>query len=132
MNWRSIFAPRSLFLKIFMWFWLAAAVMAGVWNLMFWLSLSEIPLPGSHGAFGEALNLYAESAVEVYDRAGPAAFEQYLRRSKREAGSEIYLFDASGHSLSPQVSSDAARIAAEVRDQQKTASHINLGRLTWG
>ena len=132
MNWKSIFAPRSLFLKIFMWFWLAAAVMAGVWNLMFWLSLAEIPVPGSHGAFGEALKLYAESAVQVYDREGSQAFAQYVRRSKQDSGTEIYLFDGNAAPVSGPVTDDAANIAREVRDTQKNASHIFLGRLSWG
>lgn len=132
MNWKSIFAPRSLFLKIFMWFWLAAAVMAGVWNLMFWLSLAEIPVPGSRGAFGEALKLYAESAVQVYDREGSQAFEQYVSRSKQDSGTEIYLFDGNGKPLSSPVTEDAAKIAREVRDTHKNASQIFLGRLTWG
>ena len=51
------------------------------------------------GALGEALNLYAESAVQVYDSEGPQAFEQYVNRSLKEAGTEIELFDGDGKSL---------------------------------
>ena len=85
---------RSLFLKIFFCFWLAAAAMIAALNLMLWFSFAQDPNPERRrGALGEALNLYAESAVQVYDSEGPQAFEQYVNRSLKEAGTEIALFD---------------------------------------
>ena len=123
---------RSLFFKIFMWFWLAAAMMFGAWNLMFWTSLSQLPMPEQRrGAFGESLNLYAESAVQVYDREGPAAFAQYVSRSQKEAGTELFLFDSTAKPLTPTTWA-ATDLAVEVRDQQKHVAHIVLGRLSWG
>ena len=66
-----------------MWFWLAAAMMFGAWNLMFWISLSQMPMPEQRrGAFGESLNLYAESAVQVYDREGRRLLNNILRARK--------------------------------------------------
>lgn len=123
---------RSLFFKIFMWFWLTAAMMFGAWNLMFWTSLSQLPLPEQRrGAFGESLNLYAESAVQVYDREGPSAFAQYVSRSQKESGTEIFLFDNTAKAITPATSA-ASDLAAEVRDQQKHVAHVVLGRLSWG
>ncbi len=91
---------RSLFLKIFFCFWLAAAAMIGALNLMLWFSFAQDPNPERRrGALGEALNLYAESAVQVYDSEGPQAFEQYVNRSLKEAGTEIELFDGNGKPL---------------------------------
>jgi len=123
---------RSLFFKIFMWFWLAAAMMFGAWNLMFWTSLSQMPQPEARrGAFGESLNLYAESAVQVYDREGPQAFEQYVARSQTESGTEIFLFDGMAKPITPATEA-ATAVAMEVRDQQKHVAHNVLGRLIWG
>jgi len=124
---------RSLFFKIFMWFWLAAAMMFGAWNLMFWMSLSQsLPIPEQRrGAFGESLNLYAESAVQVYDREGPQAFAQYVARSQKESGTEIFLFDGSGKPLTPATEA-ATQLAAEIHEQKKHVAHIVLGRLSWG
>jgi methyl-accepting chemotaxis protein len=123
---------RSLFFKIFMWFWLAAAMMFGAWNLMFWTSLSQMPQPEARrGAFGESLNLYAESAVQVYDREGPQAFEQYVARSQKESGTEIFLFDGLAKPITPATQA-ATEVAMEVRDQQKHVAHNVLGRLIWG
>ena len=70
---------RSLFWKIFFCFWLAAAAMIAALNVMLWLSFASDPNPERRrGALGEALNLYAESAVQVYDSEGQQSFEEYV------------------------------------------------------
>jgi len=85
------------------------------------------------GAFGEALNLYAESAVQVYDSEGPGAFEQYSSRSLKEAGTEIELFDVDGKTLTAPTGEEETKIAAEVKQTQQHITHItSLGRLSWG
>ena len=126
--------PRGLFLKIFLWFWLASAGIIAALNLALWFSIAMDPNPErNHGAFGEALNLYAESAVQVYDREGPQAFAQYVSRSLKEAGSEIYLYDARGTSLTSANSEDASIVAEAARTTQQHVSHVTaLGRITWG
>jgi signal transduction histidine kinase len=126
---------RSVFFKLFLCFWLMGAVITGALNLSVWLRSGGEPNPEKNrGAFGEALNLYAESAVQVYDREGPQAFEQYMSRSKKEAGSEIYLFDANGHSLtSDSPSSEAAAVAGDIQKNQQHEGRVTaLGRLAWG
>jgi signal transduction histidine kinase len=125
---------RSLFWKIFLCFWLAAAAMIGALNVMLWLSFANDPNPERRrGTLAEALNLYAESAVQVYDSEGPQPFEEYVHRSLKEAGSEIALFDGKGKPLVSEVSPEVARVAAEIQQTQQHISHITtLGRLTWG
>jgi two-component system sensor histidine kinase CpxA len=125
---------RSLFWKIFFCFWLAAAAMIGALNVMLWLSFASDPNPERRrGALGEALNLYAESAVQVYDSEGQKPFEEYVDRSQQEAGTEIALFDSNGKPLVTQSSSEVAGVAAEIQQTQQHISHItSLGRLTWG
>jgi two-component system, OmpR family, sensor histidine kinase CpxA len=125
---------RSLFWKIFFCFWLAAAAMIGALNVMLWLSFASDPNPERRrGALGEALNLYAESAVQVYDSEGQQSFEDYVSRSLKEAGTEIALFDANGKALVAQSTPEVASVAAEIQQTQQHASHMtSLGRLTWG
>lgn len=125
---------RSLFWKIFFCFWLAAAAMIGALNVMLWLSFANDPNPERRrGALGEALNLYAESAVQVYDSEGPQSFAEYVRRSLSEAGTEIALFDGNGKPLVAQASPEVASAAAEIQQSQQHVSHVTtLGRLTWG
>jgi two-component system, OmpR family, sensor histidine kinase CpxA len=126
--------PRSLFLKIFLWFWLVGAAIIAALNLVLWATFAMDPNPErNHGPLGEALNLYAESAVQVYDREGATAFSQYVARSMKEAGSGIYLFDASGNSIMPQASREAADVANAVKTTQEHVSQVTpLGRITWG
>ena len=133
MKIRRAMSPRSLFVKIFVWFWLAAAAIVAAENVVLWVRLSADPNPERRrGAFGEALNLYAESSVQVYDHEGPQTFEQYAARSKKDAGSEIYLFDADGHPLTGAASPEIAAIASEVRDSGvHVARFSTFGRLTW-
>ena len=125
---------RSLFLKIFFCFWLAAAAMIGALNLMLWSSFIQDPNPERRrGALGEALNLYAESAVQVYDSEGPQAFEQYVNRSLKEAGTEIELFDGDGKTLTAPTPPEAYSVATEIKQTQQHISHVtSLGRITWG
>ena len=125
---------RSLFLKIFFCFWLAAAAMIGTLNIMLWSSFIQDPNPERRrGALGEALNLYAESAVQVYDSEGPQAFQQYVNRSLKEAGTEIELFDGDGKSLTPPTAAEASSVANEIKQTQQHISHVTaLGRITWG
>ena len=126
--------PRSLFLKIFLWFWLAAAGIIAALNLALWINIAMDPNPEqNHGAFGESLNLYAESAVQVYDREGAQPFAQYVARSMREAGSEIDLFDGNANPLVSQISPDARAVAAAVKATHQHVSRVTaLGRITWG
>lgn len=125
---------RSLFWKIFFCFWLSAAAMIGALNVMLWLSFAQDPNPERRrGALGEALNLYAESAVQVYDSEGPQSFEQYVARSLKEAGTEIALFDGKGNPLVARSSPEVTSVAAEIQQTQQHVSHVTvLGRLTWG
>jgi two-component system sensor histidine kinase CpxA len=125
---------RSLFWKIFFCFWLAAAAMIGALNIMLWFSFINDPNPEHRrGALGEALNLYAESAVQVYDSEGLQTFEQYANRSLKEAGTEIALFQGDGTALIDQTSSEVASVAAEIQRTRQHVSEVSLtGRLTWG
>jgi two-component system sensor histidine kinase CpxA len=125
---------RSLFWKIFFCFWLAAAAMIGALNLMLWFSFTSDPNPERRrGALGEALNLYAESAVQVYDSEGSKSFEEYVNRSLKEAGTEIALFDGDGKPLIARSSDEVASVAAEIQHTRQHVSHVAaLGRLTWG
>ncbi|HLJ87661.1 MAG TPA: ATP-binding protein [Candidatus Angelobacter sp.] len=129
--------PRSLFLKIFLWFWLAAALIIGVFVLMFHLTYDRSLPERFRGSYSEALNLYAEAAVRVYDHDGTQAFEEFVSRSQREAGTEVYLFDGSGKSLLAQPTDEI--VLAVLQDilkqrpqEQDHAYRLVLGKATWG
>ncbi|HWZ43770.1 MAG TPA: ATP-binding protein [Candidatus Saccharimonadales bacterium] len=128
---------RKLFLKIFIWFWLATAAIIGALWLVARVSEAENqPERASRGAFSEALSLYAESAVRSYETEGPRALEQFISRSLQESGTEVYLFEGNGRpliGLDPQ-KDNVISVMQEVRDSapNQRVSRPFEGRTTWG
>lgn len=109
---------RTLFLKIFIAFWLTMALTIAVMTMMLRISnVESLPERARKGAFGEALTLYSETAVRVYEREGPRALEQFASRSQQESGTEIFLFDADGRPITQGVPD--GNVVAAVRDLQE-------------
>jgi len=109
---------RTLFLKIFIAFWLMMVLTITVLTLMFRLSNAEsLPERARHGAFGEALTLYSEAAVRIYEREGPRALEQFASRSQQESGTEIFLFAADGRPITQAIPD--GNVVTALRDLQE-------------
>jgi len=99
---------RSLFSKIFLWFWLAMALV----SLTLILS-STWTESRSSGERDEAIDramtpLIADNFAEVFDRQGKAGLEELLSHGKGSFPWEPYLFDSFGHEVlgrqvSPQI-----------------------------
>jgi signal transduction histidine kinase len=78
----------SLFLKIFLWFWLSIALVVGVLTFVNWSMQSE-PLTRQWQTFiGEAVNINSQTAVQIYENEGQNGLDEYL---KRVAGAERVL-----------------------------------------
>ncbi len=128
---------RTLFLKVFIWFWLATAAIIGVLSLMIRVSEAEgQPERAARGPLAEALSLYAESAVHVYEHDGVVGFDQFVERSKTESGTDVYLFDSDGHSLLPR-NPIKDNVLAVMQEARKTPPPQRVtqpfeGRTTWG
>jgi two-component system sensor histidine kinase CpxA len=131
----SFFRFRSLFLKIFVWFWLAASAIIGVLNLMVWLSDSQtLPDRINRGPLGEVLSLYSESAVRTYEEGGVQALNHYIRQSTKDTGTEIYLYSADGNAITAPGHENVPDVVHEVslEQSQQRISRVFLGRVTWG
>lgn len=128
---------RTLFLKIFIWFWLATAAIIGVLSLMIRVSEADAQAErASRGPLAEGLSLYAETGIYVFETEGPQSFERFINRSTQESGTEIYLFDGEGRPLmgqNPQRENIMA-VMQEVRDVTPNlrVSKPFEGRITWG
>lgn len=90
----------SLFLKIFLWFWLAIAlIVASVW-VVNWSTQSE-PLMRQWQIFvGEAVTMNSQTAMQIYENEGRKGLEIYLNRlagSERISG--IGFFDQGGNQI---------------------------------
>lgn len=125
---------RSLFLKIFVWFWLAASAIIGVLNLMVWLTDSQtLPDRINRGPLGEVLSLYSESAVRTYEEGGAQSLNKYIQRSTKDTGTEIYLYQSDLKPITPAGADNVPEVVKEVaaEQSQQRISRVFLGRVTW-
>jgi signal transduction histidine kinase len=130
---------RSLFLKIFISFWLTMALTIGVLTLMSRISNTEsLPERASRGPLREGLTLYSEASVRVFEHEGTPALDEFVRRSLQESGTEIFLFDAGGKPLTSGNAESVATVVKELQanpqDQPPRLFPLFTGatRATWG
>jgi signal transduction histidine kinase len=101
---RGVFPLRSLFLKIFVSFWLTMGLTIAVLTFMVRLSNSEaFPERATRGPVREGMTLYSETAVRIYEHEGLQALEDFVHRSISEAGTEVFLLDADGKPITTEV-----------------------------
>jgi signal transduction histidine kinase len=86
---------RSLFIKIFLWFWLTVVVI-GVAVAITWALQPDVVISRWRSVTSEALSIYAQSAADVVDRQGPAALNEYFNRLSRSANIRAALIDEKG------------------------------------
>jgi two-component system sensor histidine kinase CpxA len=94
---------RSLFLKIFLWFWLVQIIISVV---LFAVGNILRPQPGSdlwHSTLNYAIARTADSALAAYQKGGESQLNRVLFRAGRQAHVRAYFFDASGKSLGTKV-----------------------------
>lgn len=88
-----------MFLKIFVWFWLAMAMIVGAVVGVYFATRSA-PLQEQWRTFiGEEIDLNSETAVQIFENEGTKGLEEYLARMKtRRRVNSIGFFDRN-HSL---------------------------------
>src|SRR5215213_3208364 len=72
----------SLFLKIFLWFWLATALVVGVLTFITWSTQSEPFLNRWQYAVSNTMKVYAETAGQIYENEGAAGIEKFFQKLK--------------------------------------------------
>lgn len=89
---------RSLFLKIFLWFWITA-ILTGIALVLMWV-LQPGGVPSRwHAALSETARVYGNAAVGEMERGGPAAAAAYLDDLHRNALTNACLFDEQGREI---------------------------------
>jgi signal transduction histidine kinase len=90
---------RSLFLKVFLWFWLAMALVIAAFLLATVLSRTREQFP--RGSITDRYTAFiAQTAAIIYERDGQPGLVDYLNRMERETGHRPRLFDEQGAELS--------------------------------
>ena len=86
---------RSLFLKIFFWFWATAILTGFALILSFFLQPGGVPARW-HMALTETARMYGKAAVREFELGGLTALSPYLQDLSRSAHTQACLFDQNG------------------------------------
>ena len=112
---------RSLFLKVFLWFWLAMVVVITTFAVTTHLTRTPDSFRPPH-FIDNVLSGYARGAAAAYERDGAAGLNEYLRRVQEESGTRDQLFDAGGSELTGDgdVQPEVREVAVQVAESGKS------------
>lgn len=90
----------TLFLKIFLWFWLSIALVVGVVSFINWSTQPENLGRQWQIIVGDTININAQTAAQIYENEGQNGLEEYLSRlESSERIIEAGFFDAGGRQI---------------------------------
>ncbi|HEY0702427.1 MAG TPA: ATP-binding protein [Candidatus Acidoferrales bacterium] len=119
---------RSIYAKIFLWFWLA---MVGVFASVIIITLAMGAEPLGRRWISHSLDLYAHSAVDFYTHGGQPQLQQYLDDIQSSSRIQSALFDPQSlNVLNRDVPPGGARLIAEARATGKSQFSIRFRRWT--
>lgn len=118
---------RSLFLKIFLWFWLAMVLVTLTLLISSFISESRSTSERNAILDRAMTPLVADNFAEVYDREGPKGYSALLERGKAAFPWDPYLFDEQGVELSSQPVPPAIREAFERAMATKQTEIVGSG-----
>ncbi len=107
---------RSLFLKIFLCFWLATILLAAEFVAFDQWNRHEHGPSHRRAVLGNIVSLYGDRALQKWERGGSAALRAYCERLRQTAEMHAVLLDEHGTELAEQTPpAGAAELAARVR-----------------
>ena len=114
---------RRLFLKIFLWYWMATSLMGLVLVIAVWTT-SDGQGPLWLRDVGNLVAIHGETAVEAYERDGPDGLNAYLRRSEPDATFRTFVFDDTGAEVSRRTAPDSV---LELANAARRSNHAEFG-----
>ncbi len=117
---------RSLFLKIFLWFWVTVVLIALAWVIT-WNLQPELIVSRWRASMGEAISIYAQSATEEIDRYGQNGLSKYLQRLDSSAHIRAALFDDQGQYIAGVQSNALAEAATHAPSGDEPEFEIHPG-----
>lgn len=111
---------RTLFLKIFLWFWPAMILVVGIFvALDFWQRMSN---PPPRGGLRDTIQLCGQEALEAWERGGVAELDAFGARLSQVTGMCAVLLDEQRRALSTAPAPDGwADVAARLSADQSEA-----------
>jgi two-component system sensor histidine kinase CpxA len=117
---------RSIYSKIFWWFWLAGGLVTASVVAITLLSGSQ---PLGQRWLAQSLDLYANTAVDAYLHGGKPALQKYLDEIQQSVGIRATLIDPQGRNLPDRPVPPAAEaVYARARSVNQSTFHT---RLVW-
>jgi two-component system sensor histidine kinase CpxA len=90
----------TLFLKIFLWFWLSTALVVGVVSFINWSTQPENLGRQWQIIVGDSININAQTAAQIYENEGQSGLEEYLSRlESSDRIIEAGFFDKNGRQI---------------------------------
>lgn len=90
---------RSLFWKIFLWFW-ATVVLVGLAMVVTWSMQRDLVVNRWRASLAETIAPYAQAAAEAFDQHGLIGLNGYLQQLETESNIHAVLLDATGTNVS--------------------------------
>lgn len=90
---------RSIFLKIFLWFWVAIALVASIFFTLGFHSRNIEINPNRQDFAYLTLNYYSQTALNLRNREGEAAFISFLKDLEAHIQVKPYIFDNQGQQI---------------------------------
>ena len=110
---------RTLFLKIFLWFWAAMALVVLALILTYTL-LNLLQEERLQQEANGPTRVFAETAAKTFEREGDPGLSEYLARIENQARQQAYLFDANGTEVSARnAPSEVSELARQVLSGQQ-------------
>ncbi len=111
---------RSLFSKIFIWFWLANVLLTVAMTFVMRAMVAADP-PKFDSVLSNTLALYGRGAVLILEREGPEALERHMTDSTAPLPFPVFLLDDRGDELGGDLAPRAARELAVQMARDGTA-----------
>lgn len=90
----------TLFLKIFLWFWLSIALVVGMVSFINWSTQPENLGRQWQIIVGDSININAQTAAQIYENEGLGGLEEYLSRlESSDRIIEAGFFDTNGRQI---------------------------------
>ncbi len=123
----------SLFLKIFLWFWLAIALVVAALTIVNWSTQSE-PLVRQWQTFvGEIVTSNSATAAQIYENEGQQGLEIYLKRvGGSERVSNVGFYDKEGRRIAGSEMSNEAQNLFRVALESDNIEFIRMPEQTIG
>jgi two-component system, OmpR family, sensor histidine kinase CpxA len=119
-------AMRSLFLKIFLWFWTTAVLTGIALVLTFVLEPRSVPSRW-HASLEDTARYSGMIAIEEAERGGAPAAAAFLDRLGRDAHLQACLFDSAGNLIAGGDCGGFADMIPGVMDSKKAAFSVRHG-----